>query len=187
MSRPRPPLRIAVPAACIAAVALFAVFYLKPMEVSDADRAALVLSKDIGLPAPDGNETFSKSRTMSAATELHYRAFALGTHGRGTLDEITFDYFAQPSAVLGFKSIALGGKGGFALAAGKNQSMQPRDIHFAWADDSYWADYRVDGNVVGAFVLARVGNAVHFISLNGIVTDAQRLEPVLREHWTKSP
>jgi hypothetical protein len=119
MSKARSPVRIGLAIGVVVAAVLFALVYFQSLPLSDEDRAALVLSKDIGFPAKQENETLSKRRTWSGATELHYRAHGLGKREIATLDETNFAYFARTSALTGFAGIKIGGRSGFALAAAK--------------------------------------------------------------------
>src|SRR4051794_28384284 len=116
MSRARSPVRIGLAVGAAVAAVLFALVYFQSLPLSDADRAALVSSKDIGFPAKQENETFSKRRAWSGATELHYRARGLGKREIATLDETNFAYFVRSSALTGFEAIKIGGRSGFALA-----------------------------------------------------------------------
>jgi len=167
----------------IAAVCLL-ILRMQPQALGDDDLAGLVRSKDIGLPAEPENEFFEKTRTFDGSIKVHYRAFGLGERQRSTVDEITMVYPDSVHAALGFQGMKIGGNGGFAVAAaGKNESMVAREVHFGWADHTYWADYRVGDNIVGVCVIVQTGSIVHFISLNGMLVNETAFEPILRSHW----
>jgi hypothetical protein len=164
------------------AVAL-AYLYFQPSPLDESDRATLVIAADLGFPASPGNENFEKRRIIGAIRVI-YRARSLGPNKNATITEFTISYSNPASALLGFEAMKIGGTGGFALAAGKNEAIVPQDVHFEWADNSYWGEYRVRDAPAGIFLLVRVGNTAHFLSINGLTIKSESaFESMLRQRW----
>ena len=160
---------------------------MQPLPLDDDDFAGLIRSAELGFPAKPEDEVMQKRRTLNGAIKVHYRAGSLGTRQLSSIDEITMTYSSSTQAALGFEAMKIGGSSAFALAAGKGQTMTAREIRYDWADRTYWADYRVGETAVGAFVIVQTANVVHFVSLNGLTVNADRLEPILRAHWKPRP
>jgi hypothetical protein len=178
-----------LPAAVVVIVVAigFLVQRMQPLPLDDDDLAALVRSKELGFPAKPEDEVMEKSRTFNGAIKVHYHARALGSRQRSSVDQVNMTYPDSVHAAIGFEGMKIGGTSAFALAADKNESMVARDIDYAWADHTYWADYRVGEASAGAFVVVQTGSVVHFISLNGMTVNTNRFEPILRAHWQPVP
>jgi hypothetical protein len=160
-----------------------AALYFQPLPLDAADRAMLVPAKSLVVTPGGAQEEFSKRRMLNGASKIHYHASHLGTRGQATVTQDILYCSNSASAIAAFAAMKIGGTSAFSLAARSNESMQAREVHYAWADQTYWADYRVGEATAGAFVIVRTGSTVHFISLNGLAPDASLFEGVLRAHW----
>jgi hypothetical protein len=148
------------------------------MTVTDRDRQTVAVAGDF-IVHSNGQETWSKRRTLDWGTKVSYECRGLGSTGRGSVTSMRLDASNAPKAALAYQSGITGMKAAFAIAAGSSERLEEGPSLEGVADQVKAFTFYVGDKKSGVAVILQRNRHVWFTVVNGYVIDDRKLKSVV--------